>query len=419
MSHLRIAIPLAATGAVAPFAIDTYLPAFPLMAAGLGVSVHDISLTISIYILMLAFGQLVGGPLADRFGRRAIMTLGLGLFIVSSLAIANVQSLVPLYILRAIQAFGGGWLIVCVPALVRDRLHGKEAAKMFSLIGLMAVAAPAIAPSVGAFLLRWDWPAVFVFLAGYGLVNLAVLHLTIFRKPVPKPFVLGQATKNQGSESGPQETGTSPVANRSMSAWTRYLSVLKTPGAPRYVLLQGCIFSVMMLFVTHASFIYQSHFNVSNSAFALLFGANIVAMWFSMVANRILLTYFESKTLLRVAVCLQAFAVVALVVGVVLQLPIYFYAPALMLCVGMVGITSPNCQACYMDHFVVNGATAAALMGAMQFGLSGAMSAFSTFLPEHMLSIALVQLACSLAAVVLVLSPLIRKSHRPAIQAEL
>ncbi|HEY7771962.1 MAG TPA: multidrug effflux MFS transporter [Marinagarivorans sp.] len=400
MSHLRIAIPLAATGAVAPFALDTYLPAFPQMAAALGVSAHDISLSVSIYILVLALGQLVGGPLADRYGRRVVMSFGLGLFIASSLAISQVQSLLPLYSLRAVQAFGGGCLMVCVPALVRDRLHGKEAAKMFSLIGLMAVAAPAIAPSVGAFLLRWDWPAVFYFLAAYGLINLAVLQLTLFRRPAASPSRLATT-----SSSNAGDLGDSPMP----SAWGRYWMVLKTAGAPRYVLLQGCIFSVMMLFVTHASFIYQSHFNVSNSTFALLFGANIVAMWFSMLANRMLLSYFESHALLRVAVCVQALAVVALTAGVALQWPVYFYAPALMLCVGMVGITSPNCQACYMDHFAVNGATAAALMGAMQFGLSGTLSALSTFLPENMLSIVLLQLACSVAAVVLVVWPLLRQ----------
>lgn len=389
MSHLRIAIPLAATAAVAPFALDTYLPSFPLMAEAFGVTAHEVSLSVSVYILMLAVGQLVGGPMADRVGRPRVMLAGLVLFVLSSLAITQAQQLGVLNVLRAAQAFGGGFLMVCVPAMVRDRVHGSEAAKMFSLIGLMMVAAPAIAPSFGAFLLRWGWPAVFYFLAAYGLLVIIVLRLTLFRQGF-----LSHTASN-----------TSTTQPAQLSAMTRYATVLKTPGAVRYVFLQGFLFTVMILFVTHASFIYQAHFNVTNTTFGLLFGANIVLMWIAMMANRILLGYFHSKVLLKFAACLQMLAVSVLVLSAALDLSIFFYAPALIVTVGMIGVTSPNCQACYMDHFAVNGATAAAVMGAMQFGLSGCLSALSTLLPESLLSITIMQLVCSTIAVGLVMWP--------------
>ena len=389
MSHLRIAIPLAATAAVAPFALDTYLPSFPLMAETFGVTAHEVSLSVSVYILMLAVGQLVGGPMADRVGRSRVMLAGLVLFVLSSLAITQVQQLGVLNALRAVQAFGGGFLMVCVPAMVRDRVHGSEAAKMFSLIGLMMVAAPAIAPSIGAFLLRWGWPAIFYFLAAYGLLVIIVLRVTLFREGF-----LARAAHDSSAPNAAQ-----------LSAMMRYATVLKTSGAVRYVFLQGFLFTVMILFVTHASFIYQTHFNVTNATFGLLFGANIVMMWIAMMANRILLGYFPSKVLLKCAICLQMLAVSALVLSATLDLSIFFYAPALIMTVGMIGVTSPNCHACYMDYFAANGATAAAVMGAMQFGLSGCLSALSTLLPESLLSITIMQLACSLVAVGLIMWP--------------
>ncbi len=387
MSQLRLALPLALTVAIAPFALDTYLPAFPAIAASLGVTVHQVSLSVTVYVAFMAVGQLSGGPLGDRFGRQVIMLAGLVVFALASLMISQINSLNQLLVLRAVQAFAGGWVVVCVPAMVRDHVQGVEAAKLFSMIGLIMVAAPAIAPSIGSAFLALDgWGTIFMFLGLYSLAAIIVMKRTLFLgQPLFKPGPLPIPAAAPGTPNMAQ----------------RYLHVITTPSALRYIFLQGLLFSVMMIFVTHASFIYQQHFGASPHTFSLLFGANIVAMWVIMMTNRILLTWLKPRRILTCAVTMQGLGLLLLVIITQLFPVIWAFVPAMMITLGAMGATSPNCQACYMEHFSHNSGTAAALMGAMQFGLAGLISTLSTLLPESIQSVVLAQAACSVLALCL------------------
>ena len=382
MSELRLALVLAMSVAIAPFALDAYLPAFPQMAAFLGVTVHDISLSVSVYIGALAIGQLTGGPLADRYGRQVVMLVGLAIFAAASLFISQTKTLDQLLLLRAVQAFSGGWVVVCVPALVRDRVRGIQSAKLFSLIGLMVVAAPALAPAIGGFLLEWQgWNSIFIFLFIYGVLVLAVLKLTVFSAPPPVQF--------------------RKADNHHAPLWRRYLRVLQTPTALQFIFLQASVFSAMMLFVTHASFIYQEHFSVTTGGFAALFGANVVVMAVMMTLNRLLLSHFSPVAILRGAVALQGIGVLLLLCATQLLPVLWLFAPAMMLSIGAIGAISPNAQAVYMENFSENGGTAAALMGATQFGVAGLVSAASSLLPKSIEAITLAQAACVALALLL------------------
>ena len=142
LSHRRIAPLLALAVALIPFALDAYLPAFPVIARDLGVSSSEVGLTLSVYVFLLALGQLVGGPLSDRFGRRPVLLAGIAIFIAGSLLVTTAESLPFMLAWRAVQAFGGGWVAVSVPAIVRDRTSGAETARLFSLIALIMFLAP-------------------------------------------------------------------------------------------------------------------------------------------------------------------------------------------------------------------------------------------------------------------------------------
>lgn len=375
MSHFRLALVLALTVALGPFAIDAYLPAFPAIAASLGVSVHDVALSISVYIMALAAGQLVGGPLADRYGRQPVMLSGLLIFLLASAFLWQVNSLQDLLLLRALQAFGGGWATACVPALVRDQVQGTEAAKLFSLIALIMIAAPAIAPSLGALILAWgNWHHIFLFLAGYTAVLMVIVKVFLF-----------------------SQSGTSTYRPDSTSALQRYIAVFKTRPALRFILIQSAVFSVMMLFVTHSSFIYQNHYQVSNALFGVLFGANIVLMALMNVVNRKLLNFYAPQTILRNCLLVQATAVSFLLVVAYWQLPLWCFVLGIVITIGMFGGISPNNQACYMDYFQKNSGTAGALMGAFQFSIAGTVSALSALLPEALTTIVLAQALCCFA----------------------
>jgi DHA1 family bicyclomycin/chloramphenicol resistance-like MFS transporter len=385
MSHLRLALAMAMTVAIAPLALDAYLPAFPDLAAFLGVSVHEISLSISVYVGALSLGQLVGGPLTDRYGRQPIMLGGLAIFAVCSFLISQAETLGQLLSLRALQAFGGGWVSVCVPAIVRDRVRGVEAAKLFSLIGLITVSAPAVAPALGSLLLKFGgWASIFLFLGCYGIMAVTILKFSIFSRRSRNAAAVG---------------GTAPAAR--LSVVQRYIRVFRTPMALRFILLQAAVFSIMMLFITHASFIYQEHFGVSAGLFSVFFGANVVAMAIIMLGNRWLLSRFSPLSILRGAVALQALAVAVLVIITQFLPLLWLFLPAIMLAIGSIGAISPNCQACYMEHFGEGGGTAAALMGATQFGIAGIVSALSTLMPESIQAVVLAQALCAMLALAL------------------
>ncbi len=379
MSHFRLALVLAMTVALGPFAIDAYLPAFPAIARSLGIAVHDVSLSISVYIMALAAGQLIGGPLADRYGRQPVMLTGLAVFAVASLLLWRTDSLQGLLTLRALQGFGGGWATACVPALVRDQVQGVEAAKMFSLIALIMIGAPAVAPSLGSLVLVWsDWGTIFLLLGGYCALVMFIVKWMLF-------------------------SGAGRVVYQAdtTSALQRYIAVLGTAPALRFIFIQAAAFSTMMLFVTHSSFIYQGHFGVSTGLFGLLFGANIVLMAAMNIFNRRLLNSYAPHKIMRACFAVQAGGVLFLIAAAVFSLPLWLFVAGMVLTIGMFGGISPNNQACYMEFFHKNGGTAGALMGAIQFSIAGAISALSALLPETLTSLVLAQAACCLTGVLL------------------
>ena len=379
---------LALTMMLGPFSTDTYLPAFPAMAADLGVSLSDIALSISCYIFMIAVSQLVGGALSDHFGRRNVLIGGLVIYLVASSLVGMSEGLPFLLLGRIIQAFGAGWVVVSVPALLRDRVKGQEAAKLFSMMGLITVVAPGIAPSVGSAVLEFSsWRWIFYLLSVYATLLIFISVFVIFREAPPRL--------------GPRIPTT---------IFKRYLDVLCERRALHYVLWQATAFSVLMIFITHASFIYQEHFGQSSRQFSLLFAANIMAMLFFNLANRALLAHFKSITVLRMATVAHVLGVALLLAATVFHWNVYSFLPAMMLTVGSLGAISPNIQANFLDFFPSSGGSAAAVLGAVQFSFSGLASAISTQLPENLLTI-----ICTMAVVALI--PLatmlltLRRSH--------
>ncbi|MHA7880019.1 MAG: multidrug effflux MFS transporter [Saccharospirillum sp.] len=356
--RLQFALLMAMTMALGPLAIDAYLPAFPVMAADLSVTEGGIALTLSLYVFGLAVGQLIGGPLSDRLGRSPVLLTGLGIYLVSCVAIAYSPDLRWMILWRLIQAFGGGWIAVSIPALVRDTAQGKEAARLFSLIALIMFIAPALAPALGSVLLLiWDWPLIFFFLAAYaGILALLLWHKLLKGLPVT-----------------PRKR--EPIS----TLLTHYGSVLRHPVAWKHIAIQALGFSVIMLFVTHASFMYQSWFGLNNAQFSIAFASGVVLMGIIGTLNRRLLLSYATVSLLKLALLVQASALV--IMNLLLAINSEWlgsFLPMMIVVGGTIGAIAPNNQAAYLEHFSQLSGTASAMLGAMQFIISGTLASLST-----------------------------------------
>jgi len=383
LAHFRLALLLGMTVALGPLALDAYLPAFPRIADALGIAHNQVGLTLSAYVATLGMAQLVGGPLSDRYGRRPILLGGLAVFAIAAAMVAHADTLPDMIVWRTIQGVGGAFCAVSVPAIVRDQTRGQEAARLFGMIGLIMFIAPAAAPSLGTLMLSFgDWHSIFLLLAGYAVMLGLILNWALFSRLKPRP------------------RATTPVS----TLVTNYMLVLQHTTTMRFVGIQVLCFSTMLLFITHASFIYQEWYGLSRTAFSLLFAANIVMMAALNITNRFLLRHFPSVQLLRVMVILQCLALTALVCVVLAGGPLWLVASCIIAAIGCQGGIVPNNMANALEFFPHLGGTAAALLGAAQFTIAGAISALSTTFGGHaLLPITVTMLACSAGASLLVL----------------
>ncbi|WP_275667839.1 multidrug effflux MFS transporter [Marinobacter salexigens] len=381
LSHLQLAILLGMTVALGPLALDAYLPAFPEIADELGIGHGGVGLTLSAYIAALGLAQLLGGPLSDRYGRQRVLFAGLLVFAIAAFMVAQSETLANMLGWRIVQGVGGAFCAVSVPAIVRDQTSGQDAARLFGLIGLVMFIAPAAAPSIGSALLYLsEWHVIFLMLAGYAALLAVILH-----------FLLFQRLPSRQSERTPVTT-----------LVTNYGLVLRHGLTMRFVGLQALCFSSMMVFITHASFIYQEWFGLSNSMFSGLFAANIVAMASLNLLNRRLLNKYRSVRILRACVFLQAMAVSALVVCAWAGAPYWVIAACIIVAVGFMGAIIPNNMANALEFFPHLGGTAAAMLGAAQFTIAGVISALSaTLAGGALLPIVLVMAVCVYGAAIL------------------
>lgn len=341
---------LAALVALGPLAIDAYLPAIPMMADDLGTSLHNIELTLSLFLLGFAGGQLIGGPLSDRHGRRLTITIGLSLFMLGSLATALGPTVEVLWVGRVLQAFGGGMGVVNTMAMVRDRYSGRESAQVLSKIVTILMIAPLAAPFIGSFLLLFsDWRAIFMFLFAY-----AALLLLVLRQQLP-------------------ETRLAENINI-IHPLRRYLNVLKNRQALGFLCSVAMAHAAMFAFITGSPGVYMGHFNASEHLYPFLFGANILTLAVSNQLNVRLLRRYEPSQMLRIGQYLQLTIGTVMIVSVLwLPMNLFTLVPMIMIFIGMQGFIVANGMSSATEYFPHSAATATALISASGF-TAGAIS---------------------------------------------
>lgn len=370
----RLTLLLAMLVAVTPLAIDMYLPAMQLMAADLKSPIHHVELSVSGFLLGFALGQITGGTVSDRWGRKPAVTLGLSIYALGSVALVWVESIEGLLALRVIQAIGGGIAVVNSSAVVRDLYNGKDMARILSMIAMVMMAAPLLAPMLGAFFTKIaGWRVIFAVLALYSvMVGLLFLWL------VPE-------SKKPGSHTA--------------GMIAAYLRIVRHRQAMAYVLVLSFAFSGMFAFITAAPFIYLEHYAVSVELFPLLFGANIITM---MLFNRInvrLLSRNNPNTMMLAGVYVQCMAGVALLLAGIANSPLWLIVACNMFFVGVLGLIAANATASCLQFFPDISASANAVIGVVEFCMGAAVGLLWAQVHDgSLIPIALVMFSCALLA---------------------
>ena len=390
---LRLLLILGALSAFGPLAVDFYLPSFPALAAAFEVDVEQVQQSLAVYFIGLACGQLIYGPLADRYGRRGPLLFGVALFVLSSLACALAPSLDALIVARLAQALGGCAGMVVSRAVVRDLCEPRDAAKVFSQLMLVMGVAPILAPLAGGLLLRlFGWQSIFYCLTLFS----ALVGLGLYRwRPETLP------------REGPR------LALR--GSLGRYLSLLRDREFMAFALAGGLSMAGMFAYVAGSPFVFIQLYGVPAEHYGWLFGANAVGFILTAQLNSWLMRFRGPGFWLRRLSGLFLLCTLALLACAAWQAPLWLLMAPLFVAIACLGCILPNAGACAMARQGSQAGSASALMGSLQFVIAALASALVGLLHDgSALPMALVIVGCaSLAALMAWYSGQVEASRAP------
>src|SRR5690606_7850287 len=350
-SNARWVLLLGALATLPALTVDMYLPLLPEVGADLGAPDSLAQLTLSGMLVGGAVGQLVIGPLSDRYGRRLPVLVGLALHVVTSLLCALAPNIGVLIGLRVLQGFFNASASVVAIAAIRDRFTGSDAARILSRLMLVIGLAPLLAPSLGSFIgAHASWHAVFWVLALGGLVLGAIVLVWMPESlPVERRRPAGARAVLRG-----------------------YGSLLRDRHFVALAVLPGLGQAVLMSYVVGSPFVLQEGYGLSHGQFALLFAVNGVGLVLSAQANAALVRRVAP---VRLPLVVQGvFAVGLLVVALTGAGGIVGIVAALFLVLSMQGLIPANASALALTRHGEIAGTAAAVIGAFQSGVAGLVS---------------------------------------------
>ena len=376
--------------ALGPLSMDAYLPAIPLMAEDFGVSIVSVNNTLSVFLLGYAFGQFFGGAFSDQIGRKRIGYLGLGIYIVTTFAMVFVNTVDAMLTLRFLQAIGGGFSTVICMASVRDIYPIEELGRRFATVTMIVLVAPLVAPALGAFLLPLGWESIFLFKGGY-----AVLLLALYAAWIPETRV--GAWRHLSLRSTFLQCG--EVLARRVDG--RVLPI-------RYAIAMALSASVLMIFVTNASFVYLDYFEVSPSRFPLLFGLSVLGFMSMNLFSMKRLTSANAGMFFRWGLRIQIVGIGLMIVALAAgfdTLPVV--VPIIVLFMSTLGLVGPAGSARYMGFFSKLAGSASSVYTTMMFSFGGMLGALTSYFNDGTLvpMVAVMLLASCLANLIVLTIP--------------
>lgn len=356
----RLTLILGSLSAFTPLAVDMYLPGLPALERALNTDSGGVQRTLSVFFLGLAIGQLVLGPMSDRYGRRGPLLVGNLLYIGASVACALAPNIDSLIAARFVQAFGSCAGMVISRAMVRDLFEPREGARVMSLLMLVTGVAPILAPLLGGYVLAWfGWQAIFWFLAVFAFCAMISARLWL--------------TETRGAQ---------PHMRLTLGSALRvYAQLLTTRRYMGYALASSLGMGGLFSYIAASPFVFIDVYHIPPQYFGWIFGINAVGIIGFSQVNRALLRRFTLDEVLIVALCAMAGAGLLLLVCTVFSIGGFYgvWIP-LFLYITSLGSVLPNASASAMAGEAHRAGSAAALIGTLQFGMGAITSGLVSLL---------------------------------------
>jgi DHA1 family bicyclomycin/chloramphenicol resistance-like MFS transporter len=337
-----------------PLSIDMYLPAMPQIAHEFAVSAGSVQMTLNLYILGFAIGQLVYGPLADSYGRKPVIVLGTLIFACAAAACALSQTIDQLIFMRFLHGLSAAAASVVINALMRDTYSKEDFSRMMSFVMLVTTIAPLLAPIIGGWLLLlWNWHAIFWTLAGAALITtmLVVTQIRETLKPEQRQrFHLRTTLGN-------------------------FVALVRHKRAFSYMLASGFSFAGLFTFLNAGPFVYIEVNHVSPQNFGYYFGLNVVFLFVMTLINSRAVRRFGPVKMFRLGLVIQFAMGVWLLISSALDLGFLSLVFGVAMFIGCVSTVSSNAMAVILDEFPHMAGTASSLAGTLRFGVGALVGA--------------------------------------------
>jgi len=352
----RLVPVLALISSFGPLAMDMYLSGLPAMRRDLHTDAAGAGSTLSVFLFGMAIGQLLYGPLSDRYGRRTMLLGGAILYTIASLLSLLSHDILTFNALRLLQALGAAGGLTLGRAMVRDLFDERHIADLFSALSVVSLAAPLIAPVLGtAVITIGGWRLVFAVLAVLGIICLGAILLVL-----PESLPPEKRTRQL-------RLGTTLSGFGELLAHPRFLTA---------ALATGCVSGILFANVTGSSLLLMEHFGFDRVGFTITFTIAMIGMMGGAQVNRRLLARYRGRAILRVAATVAILAGLAMIAATWIN-P-YLLCGTLIVMTSCVGFTLPNGAAAAMMATDRIG-LASSLLGVIQFGTGTLSSALVTF----------------------------------------
>jgi DHA1 family bicyclomycin/chloramphenicol resistance-like MFS transporter len=338
-----------------PISMDLYLPALPALTVELGAATSVAQLTVTACLIGLAAGQLIAGPLSDRFGRRGILLVGIVAYIVTSALCALSPSIELLILARLVQGLAGGVGIVIATAAGRDVFSGAALIRFYGSLTVIGGFAAIVGPLLGGLLNTFaDWRGLFVFLS---MIGVAILAITM--------WAFGE---------------TLPAARRTTGGFGQTLRDYRTLLTDRIflgaVLNQGFLYAALFAYLAGSTYVLQDIYGLSPQWYAAAFGLNSAGhMVFGYLAGRSAERWSIPGTL-ALGVGVTGLGAIGLLVAGLAPMPLWVVIASLFALSSGVAMSAPPATTLAMTDYPQMAGTSSSLLGMVRFGFGGIAAPF-------------------------------------------